>query len=187
MENGHGAQPLKATVFLDRDGVLNRALVRDGRPYAPTNLTEFEILPEVPAALARLKQAGFLLVVATNQPDVARGDFPRSVVEAMHGQLRTRLPIDDIKVCYEVDSPECRCYKPKPGMLLDAAAEYGIDLAQSFMIGDRWRDVDCGRNAGCFTIFIDRNYAEPLRSLPDAVCRDLAEAADIVLAHITAK
>jgi len=172
---------MRRAVFLDRDGVLNRAMVRDGRPISPTTLDEFEILPGVARALRALHEAGFLLIVTTNQPDVARGLQRREVVEAMHRRLLEELPLDDIKVCYELDGPDSTCYKPKPGMLLAAARERSIDLARSYMVGDRWRDVGAGKAAGCFSIFIDRGYAEPLTEIPDAICADLQEAAVIIL------
>jgi transaldolase len=172
---------MRRAVFLDRDGVLNCALVRDGRPYPPATLDEFEILPGVAEALRALDDAGFLLIVATNQPDVARGLQRREVVEAMHRRLLDELPLDDITVCYETDESRSACYKPKPGMLLEAARKLGIDLASSYMVGDRWRDVGAGKAAGCFTIFIDRGYAEPLTDTPDAVCTNLPEAAAIIL------
>jgi D-glycero-D-manno-heptose 1,7-bisphosphate phosphatase len=169
---------MQRAVFLDRDGVLNRAVVRDGQPYAPASLDELEILPDVPAALDALHGAGFLLIVATNQPDVAAGVQRRDVVEAIHQRLRERLPLDDIKVCYERGDA---CYKPAPGMLLDAARERNIDLGRSYMVGDRWRDVGAGKAAGCFTIFIDRGYRESLTATPDVVCAGLGEAAAIIL------
>lgn len=167
-------------MFLDRDGVLNRALVRDGRPYPPATLEELEVLPEVPAALARLRAAGFLLVVVTNQPDVARGEQRREVVDAMNARLLAELPLDAIEVCFE-DGDDAPRRKPNPGMLLDAARRLGIDLPRSFLVGDRWRDVEAGRRAGCTTLFVDRGYAESLRSAPDYTVADLAEAADRIL------
>ena len=170
-------------VFLDRDGVINRAVVREGKPYPPATLAEFEILPGVLDALRELDEAGFLLIVVTNQPDVARGLQQREIVEAMHQRLRKELPLDDIKVCYEVESPTSLCYKPKPGMLLEAARERDIDLSRSYMIGDRWRDVGCGVAAGCFTIFIDRGYSETLRDAPDVTCTDLVQASAFILRH----
>ena len=174
---------LHRAVFLDRDGVINRALERDARPYPPTSLAEFEILPDVPAALAKLKAAGFLLIVATNQPDVGRGTLQQGVVESIHAQMRAQLPIDRVEVCFHAGkgASDCDCRKPKPGMLLRAARELNIDLAQSWMVGDRWRDVDCGHAAGCRTVFIDRGYAEELRQKPDFSARHLGEAADIIL------
>jgi D-glycero-D-manno-heptose 1,7-bisphosphate phosphatase len=168
----------QAAVFLDRDGVINRAVVRNGKPYPPADLESFEILPGVPKALADLKAAGFRLIVVTNQPDVARGTQDLAVVEAMHERLRTELPLDAIEMCCDESSGR---YKPRPGMLLDAARTRDIDLASSVMVGDRWRDVDCGKTAGCFTVFIDRGYTEPLRARPDAVCDGLPAAADLIL------
>jgi D-glycero-D-manno-heptose 1,7-bisphosphate phosphatase len=173
-------------VFLDRDGVVSRSDVRNGLPYAPTEVSNFEILPEAPEACGRLKQAGFLLVVATNQPDVGRGTMKKETVEAMHAKMLREVPIDCVEVCYHPGHGQsnCDCRKPKPGMLLKAAQELGIDLAQSWMVGDRWRDIDCGHAAGCRTIFIDRGYAESLKQAPDFRVKDLAQAADIILAEV---
>ena len=173
----------KRAVFLDRDGVINRALARESKPYPPRTLAEFEILPDVPEACAKLKAAGFLLVVATNQPDVGRGTIKMELVEAIHAEMRRQLPLDRVEVCFHPGQgkSDCDCRKPRPGMLLRAARELGIDLAQSWMVGDRCRDVDCGHAAGCRTIFIDCGYAEELRQKPDFSARNLAEAADIIL------
>jgi D-glycero-D-manno-heptose 1,7-bisphosphate phosphatase len=170
-------------VFLDRDGVINRALEHDSKPYPPRSLSEFEILPGVATACAKLKQAGFLLVVATNQPDVGRGTLKQETVETIHAEMRRQLPLDRVEVCYHSgkNDSECDCRKPKPGMLLHAARELGIDLAQSWMVGDRWRDVDCGHAAGCRTIFIDCGYAEELRQKPDFSAGNLIEAAAIII------
>jgi len=172
-------------VFLDRDGVINRALVRDGQPYPPSSLNDFEILPGVDEACRRLKQAGFLLVVATNQPDVGRGTLAQSVVEAIHAHMRRVLPIDRVEVCYHPGHGEfeCDCRKPRPGMLLRAARDLGIDLARSWMVGDRWRDIDCGQAAGCRTIFIDCGYAEELKQEPEFRCGSLSEATRIILSE----
>jgi D-glycero-D-manno-heptose 1,7-bisphosphate phosphatase len=163
---------------------VSRSEVRDGLPYAPTDLDHFEILPEAPEACRRLKEAGFLLIVATNQPDVGRGTMKKETVEAMHAKMLREVPIDRVEVCYHPGHGQsnCDCRKPKPGMLLKAAGELGIDLAQSWMIGDRWRDIDCGHDAGCRTIFIDRGYAESLKQAPDFRVKDLAAAADLILA-----
>ena len=175
---------LVPAVFLDRDGVINRALERDSKPYPPRSLSEFEILPEVPAACAKLKQAGFLLIVVTNQPDVGRGTLKKEIVEAIHAGMCRQLPIDRVEVCYHPGqgASDCDCRKPKPGMLLRAAKELGIDLAQSWMVGDRWRDIDCGHAAGCRTIFIDRGYTEALKQQPNFLAKNLLEAAEIILA-----
>jgi D-glycero-D-manno-heptose 1,7-bisphosphate phosphatase len=175
----------RAAVFLDRDGVINHAVLRDGTPFAPNRLIDFEILPGVPEACRRLKAAGFLLVLATNQPDVGRGTMALEELEAMHRKMLETVPLDRIEICPHPGGTlsNCDCRKPKPGMLLRAARELGLDLAQCWMVGDRWRDVDCGHAAGCRTVFIDLNYAEKLHDQPDFRAKDLAEAADIILAN----
>jgi D-glycero-D-manno-heptose 1,7-bisphosphate phosphatase len=173
----------RRAVFLDRDGVINRSPVRDGRPYPPPSLAEFELLPGVPEAIAALRAAGFLAIVATNQPDVGAGRQRREVVESMHAKLMAEAPVDAIKVCYCVESPGCTCYKPRPEMLIDAAREWGVDLGRSYMVGDRWRDIDAGHAAGCRTVLVDRRYGEPLRRRPDLVVADLPAAAEAILAE----
>jgi|SRR5208283_31933 len=174
---------MRSAVFLDRDGVINRALEREGKPYPPRRLEDFEILPGVPEACAQLKKAGYLLVVATNQPDVGRGTLEENVVTVIHDFLRGQLPIDRVEVCFHPGQgqSDCDCRKPRPGMLLRAARALEVDLPQSWMVGDRWRDIDCGHAAGCRTIFIDRGYSEELRQKPDFQASSLLEAAEIIL------
>ena len=174
---------LRPAVFLDRDGVINRALVRDGKPYPAASVEDFEILPGVAEGCALLKAAGFWLVVATNQPDVGRGTIRREAVEAIHARMCELLPIDRVKASYDTgrEEPPSEQRKPRPGMLLQAARELDIDLARSYMIGDRWRDIDCGHAAGCFTILIDYGYAEELRQMPDYRAKSLREAAELIL------
>lgn len=168
-------------VFLDRDGVINRAVVRDGRPYPPATLDDLELLPGVAEAATELHKAGFRLIVVTNQPDVATGVQRLDVVEAMHNHLRQILPIDDIKVCYHTDQHGCSCRKPKPGMLLQASAEWGLDLEQSIMVGDRWRDIEAGQAAGCKSILIKNTYQERQPAAPDAIVDSLLEATTVIL------
>jgi D-glycero-D-manno-heptose 1,7-bisphosphate phosphatase len=169
-------------VFLDRDGVINVSIVRDGKPYPPWTVEDFQVLPGVTEACRQLREAGFSLVVATNQPDVGRGQLARETVEEMHRIMCEQLPIDRVEVCYEPGGGEPSEFrKPRPGMLLRAARELDLDLAQSFMVGDRWRDIDCGYAAGCKTIFIDRGYDEALRQQPDFTAPDLSGAAQIIL------
>jgi len=174
---------MNRAVFIDRDGVINRATVKDGRPYPPMSLEEFELLPGVTEATKALSQAAFKLVVVTNQPDVATGIQKRSVVETMHQTIRKSLPLDSIKVCYHVDDNGCHCRKPLPGMLLDAASELSLDLSKSFMIGDRWRDVEAGKAAGCKTILVESAYSEKSAQNPDAVVSSLLEASQLILAQ----
>jgi D-glycero-D-manno-heptose 1,7-bisphosphate phosphatase len=139
---------MRRAVFLDRDGVINAPAIREGRPYPPASVESLEILPGVREAVQRFKSAGFLIIVVSNQPDVARGTTSRSTVEAINSVLAQGLPIDEFRMCYHDAADACNCRKPKPGMLLDAAKKWHIDLAASFMVGDRWRDVEAGQNAG---------------------------------------
>ncbi len=180
-EEGVRAVKRKA-VFLDRDGVINRVTIRDGKPHPPSCIEKLEVLHGVPEALERLHAAGFRLVVVTNQPDVGRGRQQIETVEAIHAALRSALPLDEIRVCYHDESHACACRKPLPGMILDAARENGLDLSSSFVVGDRWRDIEAGRRAGCTTIFIDYGYNEKQPHGPNARVRSLSEAAGWILA-----
>jgi D-sedoheptulose 7-phosphate isomerase len=172
----------RRAVFLDRDGVINRAFVRDGKPYPPPTPQELEILPGVLEALRELKSHGYKLLVVTNQPDVGRGKQSREALDEMHRSLRAQLPLDDILVCCHTDQDHCDCRKPLPGMLLEAARKHNINLAASFMVGDRWRDIEAGYNAGCRTILIDYGYSErPPDRVPDLRVGSLREAADWII------
>ena len=177
------AGSLRRAVFLDRDGVINRSIVRDGKPYPPDTLEALEILPGVAEALEKLRSAGFLNIVVTNQPDVASRKQRREVVEAMNARLLRELALDAVKVCYHVSADGCACRKPKPGMLLEAGRELGIELSTSHMVGDRWRDIEAGRSAGCSGLFfIDYAYAEKGPEKPYAAVKSLPEAVDAILA-----
>ena len=179
-----GIDPLtrRRAVFLDRDGVLNKALVRDGKPYPPGTLAELEVPGGTAAALERLRAAGFLLLVVTNQPDVARGTQTAGAIEEIHAALRAALPVDEFLVCPHDDADGCECRKPKPGLLFEGAARHGVELRGSYMVGDRWRDVEAGQRAGCRTVFIDYGYAERKPSPPaDATVPSLTAAADWIL------
>ncbi|HET6465829.1 MAG TPA: HAD family hydrolase [Nitrospiria bacterium] len=171
-------------VFLDRDGVINRAQVRNGRPYPPADLSALEILPDVPEALERLRAAGFRLIVVTNQPDVARGTQTRAEVEAINAALKARLPLDEIRVCYHDDKDKCRCRKPEAGLLSEAARDAHLDLGACFMVGDRWRDIEAGRRAGCTTIFIDHGYAERRPLDFDHRVKSLSEASEWICSTV---
>jgi D-glycero-D-manno-heptose 1,7-bisphosphate phosphatase len=172
---------LNKAVFLDRDGVLNEAIVRDGMPYSPETLSEFVIVPDAKASLEMLRDNGFRLIVVTNQPDIARGKMTRQAVDAMNAHLMRELPLDDVEVCPHDNADACDCRKPQPGMLLRAAQRYGVELGRSFMVGDRWRDIEAGRRAGCSTILIGDGYAEGIKSKPDAQVATLTEAANWII------
>jgi D-glycero-D-manno-heptose 1,7-bisphosphate phosphatase len=171
----------RRAAFLDRDGVINRAPVRDGIPRPPATLAELEILPAVPQALQRLRAAGYLNIVVTNQPDVARRRIVRADVEAIHRELRAALAIDGFYTCWHDDADRCDCRKPLPGLLLSAAHDHGIDLGASVMVGDRWRDVAAGRSAGCRTVWIKLGYDEPEPKDMDWTSASLPEAVQWIL------
>jgi D-glycero-D-manno-heptose 1,7-bisphosphate phosphatase len=170
----------RPAVFLDRDGVLTRSHVVDGVPRGAVGLDDLELLPDAAAACAALDGAGLPLVVVTNQPDIARGTLDAGVVDAQHRELRRLLPLLEIVVCPHDDPDGCACRKPAPGMLLDAAARHGLDLGASVMVGDRWRDVDAGRAAGCRTVFVDRGYDERAVD-PDLTVAGLLDAVPWIL------
>jgi D-glycero-D-manno-heptose 1,7-bisphosphate phosphatase len=171
-------------VFLDRDGVLNVMYFNDGVPRPPDGLRELVIYPDVPEALRRLKEAGYVLLVVTNQPDVARGVTTIEQVNEINATMRAQLPLDDFFICPHDNVHKCDCRKPRPGMVLEAAARYNVDLSRSFMVGDRWRDMDCGSAAGVRTVLIDRGYREqaPVKA-PDYVAHGLGAAAEWILSQ----
>lgn len=171
-------------MFLDRDGTLNVQVVRDGRPYPPHRLEDFRLLEGVQQGCRELKAAGYALVVATNQPDVGRGTTEKALVERMHERLLELVPeIERVEVCYDPGrGEESRRRKPAPGMLLDAAGELGLDLSRSWMVGDRWRDIECGRAAGVRTVFIDYGYQEERQAKADFTVGSFGEAVCAILA-----
>lgn len=175
----------RKAIFLDRDGVLNDAIIKHGKPYPPASLAELVISDEVPQALSILKELGYLLIGATNQPDVARGLTDRRMVENINASLMTNLPLDDIRVCYHDDQDNCQCRKPLPGLLLQAAVDYNIDLQQSMMIGDRWKDIEAGERAQCKTIWLDKNYQEPKPKKPYFIAKSLIEAVHFIQTSLT--
>jgi histidinol-phosphate phosphatase family protein len=168
-------------VFLDRDGVLNEATVRDGRPHPPATVDDVVLLPGAAEACRRLARAGWRLIVVTNQPDIARGRASAADVAAINDAVAGHLPIDEVVVCPHDDGDGCRCRKPGAGMIVDAADRLGIDLTASALVGDRWRDIDAGRAAGVETFFVEHGYDEELRRAPHHVVGSLAEAADLLL------
>ena len=178
VSRAHGLRP---AVFLDRDGVIVVPEFRDGRSFAPKRLEDFRFYPEAAASLKKLKQAGFVLAVVTNQPDVGNGLVDCAEVDAMHEIITRELPVDAIKACFHRQTDDCNCRKPKPGMILEAAGEVGAELTKSFMVGDRKSDVEAGRAAGCATVFIDLGYALPPPDSPDYLVRSITEAADLII------
>jgi D-glycero-D-manno-heptose 1,7-bisphosphate phosphatase len=149
---------MKKAVFLDRDGVINRVLLKDGIPCSPRTIKELVLNDGIANFLAQTRKAGFLNIVFTNQPDITRGLMDPENLQVIHDFLRKNLAIDDIYLCPHDDADNCFCRKPKPGMLIEAAQKWDINLDISFIIGDQWKDVKAGKNAGCITILLDFPY-----------------------------
>lgn len=171
----------KRAVFLDRDGVLNRAVIKEGLPYPPNSIDKVEIMTGAVEALKQLKEAGFMLIVVSNQPDVARSTLDKETVDKINKYLAESMPIDRFIICYHDNNDECNCRKPRPGMLFAGAQEFDIDLSLSYMIGDRWRDIEAGERAGCKTIFIDYGYFEKQPESVTYKVKSLEEAVQIIL------
>lgn len=171
---------MRKAVFLDRDGVINRSLAVNGRPIAPRRLEEFRFLPGASRSITSLRRRGFKIAVVTNQPDVAKGLISPEELERMNARLAP-LGADLVKVCPHAQEAGCSCRKPKPGMLRAAAKELGVSLGRSYMVGDRWSDVEAGRAAGCYTVKIERGWANERPSRPDAIVKSLGEAVKHIL------
>lgn len=168
---------MRPAVFLDRDGVVNRAVVKNGKPYPPPTLADLRLLPGVREACRKLREAGFALILITNQPDIARGAVTAEQVADINTRLQRYLQLDDVRVCPHDDERQCDCRKPKPGLLIEAAGRLGIDLKSSYMVGDRWRDVEAGHRAGCSAVFVDHGYNERRPEGQYVRVRSLLEAA----------
>ena len=168
-------------VFLDRDGVICRSFVRNGKPFAPRKLEDFKLMPNSHHSVKRLKQKGFKVIVVTNQPDIGNGMVTLDVIKAMHQKLLDKTKVDDVFVCTHRQDEACECRKPKPGMLFTASKKHGIDLSKSIMVGDRASDIEAGKRAGCKTIFIDRHYAEPRPLNPNATLPSLQKAVNFII------
>lgn len=174
----------RRAVFFDRDGVLVEATVRDGRPFPPAGLRDIEFVPGARDSVARLRDAGFVAICVTNQPDVARGSLDATTAVAMNRFVLESLGLDDLIACFHDDRDGCACRKPRPGMLLQGAARWSVALEESFMVGDRWRDIDAGAAAGCRTVLIDRGWAErEPESKPDASVDSVMAAAAWILSE----
>ena len=171
---------MKKAVFLDRDGVINKAFIKNGLPESPNSLSELEILPRVKESILRLKKLNFICLVVTNQPDVQRGKIKKNTIIKMNNFLKKKIELDDIFVCYHDDQDNCNCRKPKPGLLLQARKKWNVDFKKSFIVGDRWRDIQAGKKVGCITIFLDYKYKDIKPKNPDFVTDTLLNATYII-------
>ena len=176
---------MKRAIFLDRDGVINEVVFREGnnrKPIAPWKIEEFKIIPGIKKPLAKLSQMGFHIFVVTNQPDIAKGVIKYNAVKKMNDIVINELPIDEIMVCSHIDSDDCNCRKPKPGMIISLAKKWGINLEDSFLIGDNWKDIESGKAADCRTILIDKLYNKTVKS--DYRVENLTMSVEVVKSHV---
>jgi D-glycero-D-manno-heptose 1,7-bisphosphate phosphatase len=172
----------RRAVFFDRDGVLNEAVVRDRKPYPPTTVDEVRFIDGAAESVALLREAGFVTLCVTNQPDVARGTLDKAIADSINRHIAERLGLDDLIACFHDDTDGCDCRKPKPGMILDGASRWSVDVTESYMVGDRWRDIDAGTAAGCRTVLVDRSWAErSSESEPHARVKSPLDAATWIL------
>ncbi len=172
---------MNKAIFLDRDGVINQTMCRDGKPPPPNTKEDFRLFDGASHAVKNLKQAGYLTVVVTNQPDVARGWLKAEAVHLINNLILEAMPIDLVKICFHTDIDKCSCRKPMPGMILEAARDLNIDLASSYMLGDRFSDVQAGQAAGCHSILIADGDQRPLELKPFQQFSSLAEASQWIL------
>jgi len=177
---GVGSKIKRKAIFLDRDGVLNKAIVRNRKPYPPSTIDELEILEGVYEGIQLLKHSGYKLIVITNQPDVARGLTTIEKVNEINNRIIQLLNVDEIICCFHDDSENCECRKPKPGMILEAVKKWEIDLSVSYLIGDRWRDIQTAKNIGLSSILIKYDYDEK-KINANFECNNLEEAANFIL------
>ena len=170
----------RRAVFFDRDGVLVKATIRNGYAYGPMSLNEFELLPGISEPVRRVRAAGFLTVLATNQPGISRGALDWGILNEMHARLQAAAPLDAIYVCPHTDADACACRKPKAGMLREAAERLGIELAASYFVGDTGRDADAAVAAGVTPILLDTYYNQDVQVRHRVA--DLASAVDLIIA-----
>jgi len=171
---------MKSGVFLDRDGVVNKIILKERRPYSPRKLDQLEILDGVRDAVKILQKLGFKVVVITNQPEISRGLITENLVMEMHNKISEETGIKNFYFCRHDDFHDCGCRKPKTGMLLRAAVELDLDFNQSYLVGDRWKDIQAGQKVGCKCYFIDNNYDEPMPISPFHTVKSLYEAAILI-------
>lgn len=174
---------MNKAIFLDRDGVINKTIFKMGKPRAPYTIEEFAFYDGVKEAVQSFKDHGYLIIVVTNQPDVARGWVSMEQVELVNNLVKEHLPVDEIKACFHTDKDQCECRKPKPGMLLEAARVWNIDVSKSFMVGDRLSDVEAGQRAGCKSILVGEGDKVETSYVPDHHCQDLLSASKWILSN----
>ena len=173
---------MKKAIFLDRDGVLNKVVLREKGKIigSPKSLKELKLIPNIKKVTLSLKKRGFLLIMITNQPDYLRKKNSKKNILQINYYLKKKLFLDDVFVCFHDDSSKCVCRKPKPGMLFKAKKKHKINLKKSYIIGDRWRDIEAGKKAKCKTILLDHNYKEKIKIKPDFNVKKIIQVLKVI-------
>ena len=172
---------MKKAVFLDRDGVLSKTRIKKGKSFAVKKLKDFKLFYGSEESVKKLKLAGFMVIVVTNQPDVGKKIISRIVLKKMHDRLKKKTKVDAIYSCTHSQDDNCFCRKPKPGMILNAAKKHNINLKKSFMVGDRSSDILAGKKANCRSIFLDKKYFEKKPKVQEATFNNLVQATNYIL------
>ncbi len=154
---------MKKAVFIERDGILNEVKADTKHQIAPLTFEEFKINKAAEPALRKLKAAGFVLIVTTNQPGLSRGHQSRRELDRMHEIIKRCFPIDDIAVCPHDESDHCPCRKPRPGLLIEAAFKWGLNLDHSYVVSDKWQDAEASRTAGCTSLILKSPWVGNVR------------------------
>ena len=170
---------MKLGVFIERDGVLNQARVERQHQVSPLTLEEFKVVPEAAELLKKLKAAGLMIIVTTNQPGISRGYLNRRELDRMHDVLRRALPIDDLLICAHDDTDRCPCRKPKPGLFSEAGFKHRLALDRSFVISDKWQDAEAARAVGCTSLLIKSPWVGSAHH--DFVLPDLSAVVEKIL------
>jgi len=170
---------MKQAVFIERDGVLNAVRVEKQQQVAPLTMEDFQPHENVAPLLKKLKAAGLILIVTTNQPGLSRGYQNRRELDRMHDRLRKVFPVDDILVCPHDETDRCPCRKPKAGLLTEAAFKWHLNLEHSFVISDKWQDAEAARNAGCLSLLLESPWVGKVHR--DFLLPDLAAIVEKIL------
>ena len=170
---------MKQGIFIERDGILNQVRVDRQHQVSPLTLEEFQVNQGMAPLLSKLKAGGLVLIATTNQPGLSRGYQSRRELDRMHDLLRRTLPLDDILVCPHDETDRCPCRKPKPGLLVEAAFKWHLDLDRSFVVSDKWQDAEAARAAGCISLLLQSAWVGDVHH--DFVLPDVEAIVDKIL------
>lgn len=171
----------RRVVFLDRDGVVTVPVDVDGKGYAVRTVADLEFYPDAEDSVRRLRDAGYDVVIVTNQPDVSTGDLDPATLEAIHDQVAARLAVTGIRTCPHGEADSCSCRKPLPGLLTDEARVSPVAFDASWLVGDRDSDISAGLAMGCRTVFIHRGWTAETGQAAEVMVSTLTEAVDTIL------